>query len=95
LQYFQTPGVAEAELEREVGASIRKILFSASGEGQALLGRPVFGMLDAGHGLLQHLAEPLVAPDWWNEADVASYTTEFSRSGFRGGLNWYRNIKRS
>ena len=95
MQYFQTPGVAETELERDVGASIRKIHFSASGEGQLLLGRPVFGVLDAGHGFLQHLAEPSVAPDWWNEADVAYYTAEFSRTGFRGGLNWYRNIKRS
>lgn len=95
MQYFQTPGVAELELERDAGASIRKIHFSASGEGKALLGRTVFGVLDAGHGFLQHLAEPTVAPDWWNEADVAYYTAEFSRTGFRGGLNWYRNIKRS
>ena len=34
LQYFQTPGLAEAELERDVGASIRRIHFCASGEGQ-------------------------------------------------------------
>jgi pimeloyl-ACP methyl ester carboxylesterase len=95
LQYFQAPGVAEAELERDVGASIRRIHFSASGEGQALLGRPVFGALDAGHGLLQHLVEPPVAPVWWNDADIAYYTTEFSRTGFGGGLNWYRNIRRS
>lgn len=95
MQYFQTPGVAETELERDVGASIRKIHFSASGEGQALLGRPAFGVLDAGHGFLQHLAEPAVAPGWWSEADVAYYSAEFSRTGFRGGLNWYRNIKRS
>src|SRR6185295_10915209 len=30
--YFQTPGVAEAELERDVRLTIRRILYSASGD---------------------------------------------------------------
>jgi len=95
LQYFQTPGLAEAELERDAGASIRRIHFSASGEGQALLGRPVFGAIDAGQGFLGHLVEPPSPPSWWSETDVAHYTAEFARTGFRGGLNWYRNMQRS
>ena len=32
--YFQAPGVAEAELSRDVRSSIRRILFSGSGEGR-------------------------------------------------------------
>jgi len=32
--YFQSPGVAEAELERDVRLSIRSFLYSASGEGR-------------------------------------------------------------
>jgi pimeloyl-ACP methyl ester carboxylesterase len=95
LQYFQAPGVAEAELERDVGASIRRIHFSGSGEGQALLGRSAFGVIERGRGFLGHLVEPSLRPDWWNEADIAHYTAEFTRTGFRGGLNWYRNITRS
>ena len=95
LQYFQTPGLAEAELERDVGASIRRIHFAASGEGQAVLGRPVFGAVDPDKGFLGHLVEPRSAPEWWSEADIAHYTAEFTRTGFRGGLNWYRNITRS
>ena len=31
-------------------------------------------------------------PAWLSEADIKFYTDEFARSGFRGGLNWYRNI---
>ena len=95
LQYFQVPGVAEAELERDVGASIRRVHFGASGEGQALLGRSVFGVLEPGKGFLDGLVEPPSLPAWWSETDVAHYTAEFARTGFRGGLNWYRNIKRS
>lgn len=92
LQYFQTPGLVEAELEHDVRASIRRIHFSASGEGQALLGRPVFGAVEQGKGFLGHLIEPPRPPDWWREADIEHYTAEFMRTGFRGGLNWYRNM---
>ncbi len=95
LQYFQAPGVAEAELDRDVGSAIRRIHFSASGEGQALLGRPVFGAVDRDRGFLGHLVEPPSLPEWWSAVDIDHYTTEFTRTGFRGGLNWYRNIKRS
>jgi hypothetical protein len=59
-----------------------------------LLGRPVFGAVEPEKGFLGHLIEPPSAPQWWNDADVAHYTAEFARTGFRGGLNWYRNMKR-
>ena len=29
------------------------------------------------------------------EADIDFYVSEFKRTGFRGGLNWYRNIDRN
>ncbi len=29
------------------------------------------------------------------EADLEFYVAEFERTGFRGGLNWYRNIDRN
>ena len=34
-------------------------------------------------------------PAWLTEADVDFYAGEFTRAGFRGGLNWYRNIDRN
>jgi pimeloyl-ACP methyl ester carboxylesterase len=96
LQHFQTPGVAEAELERDAAASIRCIHFSASGEGRPRLQRPVFGLLAPGQGFLDGLVEPDGAPPaWWQPDDIALYGAEFARTGFRGGLNWYRNIARS
>lgn len=92
LQYFQTPGVAEAELERDVSASIRQIHYSASGNGPDTT---TFGMLQSGKGILDNTVEPETLPDWLSEQDIAQYAAEFSRTGFRGGLNWYRNITRS
>jgi pimeloyl-ACP methyl ester carboxylesterase len=97
--YFQAPGVAEAELSRDVRSSIRRILFSGSGEGRrahAGLGNPAaVGMVPRDGGFLRHTAEPATPPSWLTEADVDFYAGEFTRAGFRGGLNWYRNIDRN
>jgi pimeloyl-ACP methyl ester carboxylesterase len=92
IQYFQTPGVAEAELERDVESSIRRIYFSGSGDGPDAL---VFGQLQPGKGFLGGTIEPETLPAWLTLEDIAYYTREFTRSGFRGGLNWYRNMTRS
>ena len=37
---------------------------------------------------------PETLPDWLTEQDLNVFTREFERTGFRGGLNWYRNIDR-
>lgn len=97
--YFQTPGVAETELERDVRLSIRSLLFSASGdaprrENRAAAGREV-GMVPRRGGFLSRLVDSPSLPLWLNEADVDFYVSEFTRRGFRGGLNWYRNIDRN
>ena len=34
-------------------------------------------------------------PSWIAQNDIDFYSNEFKRSGFRGGLNWYRNIDRN
>jgi len=97
--YFQAPGVAEAELSRDVRSSIRRVLYAGSGEGRqagAGLGDPAaVGMVPRAGGFLSHTAEPPAPPTWLTEADVDFYAGEFTRAGFRGGLNWYRNIDRN
>lgn len=90
IQYFQTPGVAEAEFERNVTASIRRIHFSGSGDAPE---QASFGTLAPGGGFLANTTDPGVLPHWMTDADVAYYAAEFGRSGFRGGLNWYRCLR--
>jgi pimeloyl-ACP methyl ester carboxylesterase len=34
-------------------------------------------------------------PEFWDEEDEELYVSTFSRTGFTGGLNWYRNIDRN
>lgn len=91
MQYFQAPGVAEAELQRDVESSIRRILYGGSGSRP---GQVVFGML-RGPGLLDNTVDPPTLPGWLMPADVAYFAGEFQRAGFRGGLNWYRTMTRS
>jgi pimeloyl-ACP methyl ester carboxylesterase len=97
--YFQEPGVAEAELGRDVRSTVRRVLYSGGGEGRRArvgLGNPdAVGMVPRSGGFLSHTEDPAVLPPWLTEADVDFFAGEFSRAGFRGGLNWYRNIDRS
>jgi pimeloyl-ACP methyl ester carboxylesterase len=95
--YFQTPGVAEAELERDVRLSLRKILYSASGDAPPRSPSTGAGvaMVPQSGGLLTHMLNPDILPAWLTEADLEFYAEQFARSGFRGGLNGYRNIDRN
>jgi pimeloyl-ACP methyl ester carboxylesterase len=34
-------------------------------------------------------------PPFMTDEDVAFYVSEYERTGFRGGLNWYRNMDRN
>ncbi len=94
ILYFQEPGKAEAELEADVNATMRMLLYSASGdvvrEGEAMPARPA-----ATTKFLDGMTNPEKLPGWLTEADLAYFVGEFKRSGFRGGLNWYRNIDRN
>lgn len=97
--YFQTPGVAEAEFEHDVRLTFRSFLYSISGDAPYLTGsvvdRNAVGMVRRDGGFLSQMLNPVALPPWLSEADVDYYATEFARTGFRGGLNWYRNIDRN
>jgi pimeloyl-ACP methyl ester carboxylesterase len=85
--YFQTPGVAEVELDADVRTSLRKIYYWVSGEGRKAaptLEKP------ADARLLDGLADPDLFPSWLTPADLDYYVREFQQSGFRGPLNRYR-----
>ena len=91
MQYFQAPGVAEAELDADPAASIRRIHWSGSGDAPS---RNTFGRLGSGT-LLANTSEPPQLPGWLSAADLEVYAAAFRASGFRGGLAWYRNLRRN
>jgi pimeloyl-ACP methyl ester carboxylesterase len=92
--YFQQPGLAEAELERDVRATMTQILYGLSGDVPAeTRWSPFSDAPDA--SMLTSAAQPASLPDWLTESDIDYYTSEYQRTGFRGGLNWYRNLDRT
>ena len=90
--YFQTPGIAEAELERDVRATMRRLAYSGSGDAPD---RESLAMVPRSGGFLDQTTDPDTLPAWLTTADIEFYAAEFGRTGFRGGLNWYRNIDRN
>jgi pimeloyl-ACP methyl ester carboxylesterase len=90
--YFQEPGVAEAEFERDPRLTLHSLLYWGSGD--APRGERRLGMVPKGGGFLDGRPVPIL-PSWLTEPDLDFYAGEFARTGFRGGLNWYRNIDRN
>lgn len=95
--YFQQPGRAEAELEEDVRRSLLGILYTAGGD--RVRERPgdsrSFAFFAKGERLIDNLIVPDRLPHWLSEDDLDVFTDRFQRSGFRGPLNWYRNLDRN
>ncbi|WP_408587587.1 alpha/beta fold hydrolase [Novosphingobium sp.] len=85
--YFQEPGVAEAEFEKDIRTALRKFLVMAGGETDLASLPPKTEHDD----MLSNLPDPAVLPGWLSEADLDFYAGEFARSGMRGPINYYRN----
>ena len=86
--YFQTEGVAEAELEADVRNGLRRFYYAISGDApdgtwpsDKVVGDP----------LLKGLVDPAPFPAWLTPADLDYFVGEFAGSGFRGPINRYRN----
>jgi epoxide hydrolase A/B len=95
ILYFQEPGVAEAELERDVPRSLRGFYQPPNREIMEQLRDVPMGVFGpAGGGILDRLPD---APhgDFLTAEDFAVFVAGFQKTGFRGGLNWYRNFDRN
>ena len=88
--YFcENVGEAEAHLEEDVRKSLFTIHVAASGDaGDPVDQQGKKRMLDAAP------KPPDALPHWMTEEDLDYYVSAYNESGFRGGLNWYRNIPR-
>lgn len=88
-QYFQTPGVAEAEFERDINLTMRTLLGRGFSDPAASL------FVEDGKGFMGNPSADRPLPNWLSATDLAYFTDAYKKSGFRGGLNWYRNIDRN
>src|SRR5262249_34707351 len=92
-EYFQEPGRVEKEFEADFRRSMLGILYSASGDAAPEEKFPF--IFPKGTRMVDNLAVPAKLPPWLSEADLDFFTNEFKQSGFRGPVNWYRNIDRN
>ncbi|XP_068659668.1 uncharacterized protein [Aristolochia californica] len=78
---FQKPGEIEAELSTVDPAILMKFFLSNRDPGPLLIPK----------GLLGHLAEMKIArPCWVSEEDIEYYGKEYRKTGYTGGINYYR-----
>ncbi len=91
--YFQEPGKAEKDMEADVRKTMERTLYSLSGE--AAPEKRWRFMLKKSETVLHAPSKSDTLPSWLAKEDIDFFESEFKRTGFRGGLNWYRNIDRN
>ena len=90
--YFQAPGVADALFDANPERSLRRFLRRAApgerppGAGSRLALQKSFPGWDPAAEARSQLL---------SDGDLAVFVDAFTRSGFTGGLNWYRNLDRN
>ncbi|XP_065538027.1 bifunctional epoxide hydrolase 2 isoform X2 [Lathamus discolor] len=89
--YFQEPGVAEAELEKDIGRTLKVLIRSTRREDRLPITFDFHRVQERG-GLLVGFPENPPASQILHGPELQYYIQCFQKSGFSGPLNWYRNI---
>jgi pimeloyl-ACP methyl ester carboxylesterase len=84
MRYFLKPGVAEAELEADVRTSFKKIFLPCTRAEDFTAFMKVGG---DGSGVIAKIER---TDTFLTEQELDVYAQTFKRTGFTGGLNWYR-----
>jgi soluble epoxide hydrolase/lipid-phosphate phosphatase len=88
--YFQEPGVAEAELEADPERTMTLMLRSSDPADRLDTLASTSSVRERG-GMLAGLPESPERSLMLSADDLEVLASAFRRTGFRGGLNWYRN----
>jgi pimeloyl-ACP methyl ester carboxylesterase len=94
ILYFQEPGVADAELGADPGETMTRMLagLAVRSEDPA----DIAGLANPdGGGFVDRLPKPGGLPSWLSQDELDHYIEVFTRTGFTGGINWYRNMDRN
>ena len=92
LYHNEPGGVAEAEYDSDPRGLLSRLYTSP---GQPKDSPEVTDPKRSAGGWIPRLGAPKTQPDWLREADLDYYVAEFQTKGFRGGVNYYRNIGRN
>ena len=94
ILYFQEPGVADADMGKDARELMRRFLSAFGSRSTGSLG--AFTWLPAeGTTVWDWLPVAETLPSWLTEDELDVFAAEFERTGFTGGINWYRNLERN
>ena len=86
-------------MRRHLGEDFYIVWFQEPGPADEALGRDVRRTLATSRqwtaAWAQEVGSVPKPPGWLSEDELAVYVRAFERTGFTGGLNWYRNIDRN
>ncbi|HUP21790.1 MAG TPA: alpha/beta hydrolase [Thermoanaerobaculia bacterium] len=92
ILYFQEPGIAEAEFDADPRGILER-LYASPGVAREV--PPVTDPRRAAGGWISRLGQPKESPPWLLPHELDYYVQEFTCTGFRGGINYYRNFHRN
>lgn len=92
LYHNEPGGIAEAEYDADPRGLISRLYLSPnSPRVQPAITDP----LRSAGGWIGRLGAPMGLPDWLLQEDLDYVVSQFENSGFRGGMNYYRNFHRN
>jgi len=92
LYHNEPGGVAEAEYDGDPRGLLSRLYLSPDSPREA---PTVTDPKRAAGGWIPRLGAAKGLPDWLAQEDLDYYVSQFENAGFRGGVNYYRNIERN
>lgn len=89
ISRFQAPD-AHLEFDADPAAALRKAFFAY--DGATPDGRQSTGFFPEGETFLSTIPDDATLPPWMSEAHFAEYVAAFAAGGFKGPIDWYRNL---
>jgi pimeloyl-ACP methyl ester carboxylesterase len=96
ILYFQEVGPADEDLGRDPRETMTRLLCGTKVEPGNEASMVDLASKKDGRGFVDRMPPaPAVLPGWITQEEVDHYVETFSRTGFTGGINWYRNFHRN
>lgn len=92
LYHNEPGGVAEAEYDGNPRGLLSRLYLSPGSPREA---PEVTDPKRSAGGWIPRLGAATGLPDWLTQADLDYYVAQFESTGFRGGVNYYRNFQRN
>ncbi|HYC67129.1 alpha/beta hydrolase [Brevundimonas sp.] len=89
INQFQEPD-AHAAFDADPATALRKAFYAY--DGATPDGRQSTGFFPEGQTLLSTIPDDATLPPWMSDAHFAEYVAAFSAGGFKGPVDWYRNL---